>query len=537
MIKYFKIIALIILFFLLVGFTGKYLYKINKSFDLFAEVIELISNNYVLDIDPEIFVEAAIHGMLETLDPYTDYYNEKAQQDLKILTDGTYKGIGVTIKIIDSLITITDIAENSPAYKAGIRIGDNIIGIDSLNLYKKRIDDLNNYSRNSGKTNFNYIIKRVNDTISFELEKENVYIEDLPICDVIDDNIAYMKIESFSKNIGRKVRDSLRYLKNNNNLEGIIIDLRDNPGGLLFSAVELSEMFLPENSLVLSTKRKQDSIPYITSRKPYFKDLPVVVIINENSASASEIFAGAIQDNDRGVIIGKTSFGKGLVQSVFDLENGGNIKITTSKYYTPSGRCLQRIKFAEDYRNRIVEKKDTNLFYTKNGRIVKEATGIIPDSIITANSRNQLINDLMDKNIFFNFATHFSKNWNNYNDIIFNEDLMMENFNKYLTNKNYYKYSYLNKYIVNLKNTLSKNQFDRELSEKVNDLDKSIKNNFSQLIARNREEILMNLRIEIIRRFVNRKDKYKLFIKNDKSYKIAINLIKSKKYKQILAHN
>lgn len=527
---------LLIVFLLLVGFTGNYLYKLNKSFDLFAEIIESLSNNYVLDVDPEILVKNGINGMLGSLDPYTNYYDVSDKEELELFTEGTYTGVGIVVSSMDSALTITDIKYDGPAFKAGLKIGDKIMSIDSVYVLDENPDDLReNIVYEEGKE-YNYKIIRLKDTLDYLIRQEKIEIENISFADFVDNNIVYVKLDFFTKKTSSDLRNSLKKLSKEKNIEGIILDLRDNPGGLLYSAVEVCELFLPKNTLVVTTKGKTDEDTYYTYSSPLFEDTPLVVIINENSASASEIVAGAIQDNDRGVILGHRSYGKGLVQSIFNLSYGANLKVTTAKYYTPSGRCIQRIKFAEDYDNKIVQDVDTTKFFTKNNRVVKEASGILPDTVIIRKKTSDFINYLKINNIFFNFATFLTKDWQNPNNHLENKQFILREFTDYVKNNNI---QYLSEYynmLDSIENFAAINKYDNKIKENIKKIKLEL-DNTEHLINENKDEILKSIKIEILRRFYNNDEKFELFLKYDEFYKIAGSILFDKKYGQILGLN
>ncbi len=363
-IKYIFIISMAVISF---GFTANDYYKINKSFDIFGALFREVAANYVLEIDPEILIKSGIEGMLATLDPYTEFYDDANEDDLELLTNGTYTGFGFTVANIDSLLTIISLREGNSAFANKLRIGDKIYSIDSTVVLHMDIDNLKKYTR--GKSGSKALVKilrdGIKDTLSFTLTRENINLPNVTYSGFMKNNIGFIKVERFSKNTALDVRLAINSLRSQNKLSGLVIDLRDNPGGLLAAAVSLCEIFVPKGSLIVSTKGNSPNFnnEYRSMMDPSEPDLPLAILINESSASASEIVAGAIQDLDRGLVIGRRSFGKGLVQSIIDLPYKTSLKITTSKYYTPSGRCIQKIKYGDLYsKKEIKENTDTTIF-------------------------------------------------------------------------------------------------------------------------------------------------------------------------------
>jgi carboxyl-terminal processing protease len=530
-----KIILLLITvsFLALLSFSGNYLYKLNKSFDLFAEILEFISNDYVLETDPEILVKHGINGMLASLDPYTKYYDSEDRNQLELFTDGTYTGIGISVATFDSMLTISDIKYKGPAYNAGFKIGDVIYSIDSVEVINLHPDEIRQFIDYQEGRNFSYRVIRNNDTLELNVIQEKIQVDDIPFSFVSDDKILYIKMDYFSRNTPSQFRD---ILYDNNNLNGCIIDLRDNPGGLLYSSVEICETVLPNNSLVVSTKGKSVNETYSTNREPILDSVPLVVIINENSASASEILAGAIQDNDRGVIIGQKSFGKGLVQSILNLSYDSDLKITTAKYYTPSGRCIQKLTFADEYTGRVIEDTVKKSYYTKNNRVVTEANGIVPDSIIKYNDSSEILKYLDKDNIIFNFATDFCNKMKEPVKRLKDSNMVFDEFMRYL-NKNDFRYNenYISD-LDSLRNYIIQTGYNNDLAETIDMLKNELSNN-KEVVKKHKTLLLEEIRIEVLRRFYSTNEKYLYYLENDNFYHSAKEIILSGKYNKFLKLN
>jgi len=392
--------------------------KISKSLAIFGEFFRQVSNEYVDEIDPAEFIEAGIEGMVKHLDPYTSYIGDEDSEEVDIITTGVYGGLGITTSLLDSAVTIVGITEGCSAEKAGLRVGDRIYAIDSVVVLKATTTELRKYTRGKPGSAVTMRIIRagVRDTLSIALQRQEVTLKNVTYVGIVQNDIGYLRLERFTHNAPAEVRDAIATLhkqaqEKKSSLSGIIVDLRDNPGGLLDAAVSISELFVPQGTLIVSTRGRTNESErrYYSRRTPLEPALPLAVLINDNTASASEIVAGAIQDLDRGVIVGERSFGKGLVQTISSLPYDATLKMTTAKYYTPSGRCIQKIDY-NGRRHGIVKSNldTTKTFKTVTGRIVRDATGILPDSVLAAQRQADIIGELFKHNTFFSFANEYA---------------------------------------------------------------------------------------------------------------------------------
>lgn len=514
------------------SYTGNYYYKINKSFDIFAEIIRELSENYVLEVDPEILIENGIEGMLSTLDPYTVYYNESDQEDIDLLTNSRYTGFGFSVRNIDSLLTITDLREGYSAQKEGMSIGDVIYKIDGIEVIKRKSSNLRELTQGEkGSTALFELIKPTGDTVELELTRAEIELKSLSYSELISDSLLYIKLDRFSRTSAIEVRSTIYENNRDSAITGIILDLRNNPGGLLDASIALTELFVPKGSLIVSTKGKDSTIKnnyYRSVLKPLLPDTPIIVIINGRSASASEIFAGAIQDLDRGVVVGNRSFGKGLVQSVYELPYNTGIKITTSKYYTPSGRSIQKLKFADEYQKRVEEDKDTTTFYTKNGREVYELSGISPDIIIKSDTLTDIVYWLERNNHIFKFVTQYLTQKNYTED----EDNLFEAFMNYIDSNSIVYESESYKEILQFKELVSNNgtNFENELNTIISSLEKRNKEEF--IIQK--DNILKWIKNEINRRILNDNEFVEYNLLEDPYLEKSLEILNSDQYTNIL---
>lgn len=409
------IIGAVVLF---CGFMGAsdedFLLKVNRSIDAFGRVYKEVTANYVDDIDPEKFMEAGIDGMLGTLDPYTAYIDKENGDEVDLLTNGKYGGIGVTIGLRDGAVQVISVMDGYSAQRQGILPGDRFMTIAGVSVVGKKPDEIRNLTRGDPGSEVKVVIEREGESrpLEFVLIREEIQVKNVTYYDEIDEGIGYIRLERFSRRAGDEVRQAIRELKLRGTLKGLILDLRGNPGGLLDAAVDVASKFTPRGSLIVSTKgRRPDSErKYASTEEPLLSTLPLIVLTDRNSASASEIVAGSLQDLDRALIVGTRSFGKGLVQTIVPLNYGAQLKITTARYYIPSGRSIQEIDYMHRDRNGVFLITPDSLkreYKTAHGRKVLELGGITPDSIVEQEDPGPMIRELHRKLLFFKFANHY----------------------------------------------------------------------------------------------------------------------------------
>ncbi|MCO5251485.1 MAG: S41 family peptidase [Candidatus Kapabacteria bacterium] len=517
-------------------------YKINKSFNIQGAVFNELLNGYVVDLDPEILIRAGIEGMISSLDPYTEYFSEKQLQDVDFLSSGTYSGLGITVGVHDSMLIIVDVRHGYPAQKGGLKIGDYIYKADSNVVINKSSSELREFTKGDPGTELNLTVIRkslnTNDTLQVNVVIENIKLPNVPYSGFLNDSTGIIILERFTKDSYKDFRSAFNKLHNSNKLKNLVIDLRDNPGGLLEEAVSICELFLPSNSLIVTTKSRENEVlyEYISRQIPLDTNVRLAVLINQSSASASEVVAGAIQDHDRGLVIGQQSFGKGLVQSVVSLPYGGNLKITTAKYYTPSGRCIQRIGFAEQYSDlKIQSIVDSTQFQTKNGRIVYESTGIKPDSVISPRVPQDLIYDMNMKQVFFDFANQYATSLR-MNGTEFVPEKSYERFLKYLKDVKYdFKFRYEEE-LDEINSELEKQGLKSASSTKIiEQLKTELAKKDEKLIKNLREDLTEILEYEIYRRSMNEEDFYSFVMSRDRYVKSAVSLMSNNTYKTLLS--
>lgn len=388
-------------------------FEILKNLELMDQIHEYLDLYYVDEPATGYISKVAIDEMLNELDPYTVFYHESNMEDYRLMSTGQYGGIGALIRKMKEYTCIVQPYENSPACTSGLKAGDKILSIDGVSMIGKSSDDVSSFLKGPRGTTIEVEIDRpiIGHKI-FQVTREEIKLPDLPYSGMLSNNIGYVKLSSFSQTAFNSVKKAFDELKEQG-METAILDLRDNGGGLLIEAIRIVNLFIPKGQLVVSTKGrlKEENRAYKTQEKPAFPDMRIVVLINERSASASEIVAGSLQDLDRAIVVGGQSYGKGLVQRTYDLKYGSKLKLTISKYYTPSGRCVQRLEYYEKGdKDKPTEISDTLLtkFKTKNGRDVIDGRGVFPDIAVEQKKLGRLASLLLIKDVIFDFATDFA---------------------------------------------------------------------------------------------------------------------------------
>ena len=389
-------------------------FEITKNLDIYYTLFKEVNIFYVDDIDPAKLIKTSIDAMLKSLDPYTNYIPESQIEDYKFMTTGQYGGIGAMIRKQDDYVVISEPYKNFPAQKAGLKAGEIIISVDGDNIKGKTTSQVSDKLKGQPNTKLNLKIKRpgVEKNINVSVMREEIKLSSVPYYGLVSDSVGYIRLSRFTRDAGKDVKHALNSLKNKN-IKSVILDLRGNPGGLLIEAVKITNIFIPKGEDVVSTKGKvsQWDKEYKAMFQTVDTKIPLVILVNRSSASASEIVSGALQDLDRGVVIGERSFGKGLVQTTRKLSYNAQLKVTTAKYYIPSGRCIQALDYTNRREDGSVGKIPDSLitkFKTKNGRVVYDGGGILPDIIRKSESYSPIAFSLVVKNLIFDYATKYA---------------------------------------------------------------------------------------------------------------------------------
>ena len=519
--------------------------EIAKNLEIFGKVYKEISINYVDKINPESFMRTGIKAMLGELDPYTVFLDESMQKDFDLINNGKYSGIGASVGIRNGKITIIDIIYDSPAQREGLRIGDVILEINSKEINKDNFDKMTNEITGNPGKNVKLLIERegLDDPQIFNLRLEQIEIKNISYFGFFPEgsNNAYIKLSGFSRGAGEEIKQAIIDLRKIRKINSIILDLRNNPGGLLEEAIDVSEKFISKGKLIVSISGRDSSkkLDYFSQEKPLASDVVLAILVNENTASAAEIVAGAVQDHDCGIIIGKNTFGKGLVQTIVPITNKTSLKITTAKYFTPSGRCIQKINYSTD--NKPIESYKDNRqlkYFTENNRNVYANGGITPDTILENNDESELIIDLKSKNLIGQFANYYINTEDSIDFRNLNEKILFEGFTKFLDIKNYKFNSGANVEAKKLLSKFKSNKVDLALINQFNNIVSALDKNEALQIQKEQDEILSLIRIELYNRIANRTDRYKLLLREDTLLKSAINMLSNhNKYEEFLKNN
>jgi len=483
------------------------LFAIAKSIDIFATLIRELDTYYVDQIDPEKLLTVGIQAMLEELDPYTEYIPEEESDDFRMLTTGEYAGVGALIGNRGGGNIVLMPYTGFPAQNAGIRIGDLLLKVDSIAVQKKSTSEVSELLKGPANTGVTVTVKRGDDTLQFSLNRKKISLKNVPFYGKLDEKTGYIKLSDFTPNASAEVRNALVNLKAQGATQ-LVLDLRDNPGGLINEAVEIVNLFIPKGKEVVKTigKLQQVNYTYKTSKTPLDKEIPVVVLINERSASAAEIVAGALQDYDRAVLLGQKSFGKGLVQTTLPLSFNAQIKVTTAKYYIPSGRCIQAIDYAksrEDGSAGTVPDSLRKAFKTANGRIVLDGAGIEPDEKVTEKSYAPISYTLVAGNHVFDYATtFFYKNPSIASPSKFqvSEEVYAE-FKKFLVGKEYDYTTYTEKSVQDMEKYLTKEPYFNEVKEQLEQIKSKVNHSKENDLETHEKEIKKILGEEIVSRY------------------------------------
>ena len=518
-------------------------FETSKNIDIFTSIYKELNTFYVDETDPGILMQEAIDAMLKSLDPYTQYIPESEIEDFKLQTTGQYGGIGAMITKVGEYVVISEPYEGFPAQKAGLLPGDQILEINGVSAKGKSTEDVSKILRGQPNTSVTLLIKRPHVEKHFKVtfNREKVSVPSVPYSAYISGGIGYVRLNSFTKNCAKNVKSAIVELSNEQKMDGLILDLRGNPGGLLNESVDIVNLFVEKGVEVVNTKGKIKSWDksYVANKTPLDTEVPLVILINSGSASASEIVSGAIQDLDRGVVIGERSFGKGLVQQTRRLPYNSQLKLTVAKYYIPSGRCIQALDYSSRNDDGSVGKVTDSLmttFYTKNGREVKDGGGILPDIIVDPGDYGMIIASLYRERLFFHYANYFRFLNDTISDDFIFSDLDFSNFTSYLSDKDYTYKTETEKTLESFKEEADKEGYFQELSnEYAVLLDKMLANKNNDLKKSN-EDIKQILTMEIMSRYYYQKGRIKASIKFDKEVEKAIEILQNiEKYNNILS--
>lgn len=520
-------------------------FKVAKSIEIYSNVLRQLNLNYVDTLQPVDLTDLAIKSMLAGLDPYTVYVPEKEKEDFQILTKGEYGGIGALIQKQDDFVVITDPYEGFPAQKAGLKAGDKIIEIDGKKAEKMSASEVSNLLKGIPGSKINVTVRHYGnqEDTSVEMIRQKIKIPNVPYYGVLKNDIGYISLNQFNPNAANDVRNAFLDLKNNHHIKGVIIDLRNNGGGLVNEAVNIANIFVKKGQEIVRTiaKLKTNNYVYRTTGKVLDAKIPLAILVNKNTASASEIVSGSIQDLDRGVIIGQRTFGKGLVQNIVPLPYGGEMKVTIAKYYIPSGRCIQAIDYA--HKNKMgkalrVPDSLRRAFKTKDGRIVYDGGGITPDVETKPLMFSQVTGDLFGQNYIFNFTNFFvlhHKNIDKASDFRIN-DSTFQSFKNFVIKKGFSYETETGALLKEIQKSAQRESYYKALKKELDAISTSLKEEKKNDIDKHKKEIEELLRIEIVGRYYYQSGKAEASLVNDEDVAHAVEILSNKKeYNSILS--
>jgi carboxyl-terminal processing protease len=512
------------------------LFQVSKNLDVFASLYKEVNLNYVDDINSSKMIKTGVDAMLDGLDPYTEFVPESEIENYKLNYVSTqYGGVGAGIFSRNNNVYVSEVFEGFPAQKADIRPGDQIVKINGINLTSKNSDEVSLLLKGSKGAVIKLLVKRGDDApVEKDLVRDEIKQPNVSYYGMVSGNVGYIKLDRFLENSGDEVTNALVALKKNNP-NGIILDLRSNGGGILQEAVKIVNLFVPKGTEVVSQKGKikEKDITYSTVNAALEPNLPLVVLVNSHSASASEIVAGSLQDLDRAVVIGQRSFGKGLVQQTFSLPYNSLVKITIAKYYVPSGRCIQALDYTHRKDDGSVVKVADSLmheFKTKDGRSVYDGGGIYPDIFMKQEHFATITQSLLGKLLIFDYATHYRETHAKIADahVFALSDADYDDFVKYLSNKNYSYNSPAEKALDQMKDEATKDKQFNALQPEYNNLKAKLLATKSNDLQLHKDEIKQVLENEITSRYYFQRGRYETNFKYDKDIAQAVKTMQDK---------
>lgn len=512
-------------------------FEISKNLEIFANMYKELNSAYVDELDPGKVMRSGIDAMLNNLDPFTNYIAEADIEGYRLLREGTSDNIGFEFKKIDNFVTVTELFEGLPADKSGIKIGDQIIAVDNKDIQSKSADELDYVLRGATGTSIELTMRRPGQSGDFKakINRQEMDLPNVPYSGLVEGDIAYVSLSTFSQDAGKNIGNAVRELrKENPNIKGVILDLRGNGGGLLVEAVNLCNVFIPRNELVVTTrgKLKEQDRSFRTQGMGVEENLPLAVLIDKNSASASEIVSGTLQDYDRGVLIGQRSYGKGLVQNTVEVGYNSRLKLTTAKYYIPSGRCIQSVEYRNGEPVDIADSRRAT-FKTRNGRVVLDGGGVAPDIKIEQASNIPVVKALQDQDIIFRFVTDYCKGKEKIAEI---KDLRFEEFDKFLAfvqKENFIFRTESEKLLEQFKQKASAEGY--ELGNSVGSLETALGTAQLDLIKKHKDLISKVIEKEIAGRYYYANGRAQIGLLRDPEVHEAIKVIRDPaQYKSIL---
>lgn len=510
--------------------------SVAKHLEILFNLFREVQIFYVDDTNPEKLINTGINAMLEELDPYTEYIPEEEKEDFNFMTTGDYAGIGSIVRSNVEFPIIAEVYEGTPSHKAGLRAGDKIVSVDGKQVRGVRVDKVSSMLQGTAGTSITirYLRTGFDDTLSVTFKRERIHVPSVPFAGVLSNGVGYIRLNSFTADCSSEFEKEFKRLKQQG-AKNLIIDLRGNPGGLLIEAVKIVNLFIPKNEVVVFTRGKVKDLDatYKTQSQPLDVDIPIAVLVNRGSASASEIVAGALQDLDRAIVVGERTFGKGLVQTTRNLGYNAQLKITTSKYYIPSGRCIQAVNYAKRNEDGSVAHIPDSLiseFKTRAGRIVKDGGGILPDVALPDSVFSRIAIDLYVNNHIFDFATDFRAK-NPTIEPLEAYSFSEANYQQFLTFLQERHYEYKNETylaIEELRKIAKDDSSLESIKEQIVAMEKILSESSKHELDKNRQEIVNLIEEEIVSRYYYQRGKLMVRLKSDPVLQETIEMVSNK---------
>lgn len=518
----------------IIGFTKDRDFEMSKNLDIYHTLFRELSIYYVDEINPGDLVKKSIDEMLKSLDPYTVYIPESDIEDFRFMTTGQYGGIGAYIRSVDDKVIVTEPIEGSPAMNAGIKAGDYIVEIDGKDVTTFDSEKVSELLKGEPQSKVVLTVETpfTNKRKKVDVIRQKIKVKSIPYYGMVADGIGYITLSSFTENCAQEVKDALLDLKKNNTLKGLILDLRGNPGGLLNEAVAMSNLFVDRGSEIVSTKGKVTmwNKTYYATNEPVDTKLPLAILVNSGTASASEIVSGVVQDLDRGIIIGSRTYGKGLVQTTRDLSYNTKLKLTTAKYYIPSGRCIQALDYSHRNADGSVGRVPDSLiskFKTRAGRSVYDGGGVLPDIKIEPEIMSRIAISLYTKNLIFDYATLYNQKHSSIGkaEDFRIDDATYDDFVNFLADKNYDYKLESEKLITDLEAAIKKDKYDERIGDELESLRVKLARDKSKDLQIFKSEISSLLQEEIVSRYYYQVGRVKSQMSNDSTLFKAIDIL------------
>ncbi len=515
--------------------------EVSRNLEIYSTLLRELDMFYVDTFSVEKTVETGIDAMLNKIDPYTMYIPEREMDDLKFMTTGTYAGVGSVISQRDSFVVIQEVYENSPSHKYGLKAGDVILSVDGEKAVGSTTSDVSKKLRGVAGTSVKVVVKRADKEVTLNIVRDNITISSVNLAKNIGDNIGYIHLTGFTTGTADQFKTELKRLKQSG-IKGLIIDLRSNPGGILSEAVDIVGCFVEKGTKVVYTKSKvkEWDETFSTTKDPVDLDIPIVVMVNGESASAAEIVSGALQDLDRAVILGERTYGKGLVQTSRSLPFGGSLKLTISKYHIPSGRCIQAIDYArtrEQGKKFVIPDSLTHEFKTKKGRIVKDGCGVMPDTVYTGDSiPAQIVYQLFVKNIIFDYCTKWASEHPTIPSVSEFKFTDWQDFKNFVVSKDFSYKTDKEKLFDALVEKAKKDSTYEAAKQQYDALQMALFRCQDEELDNNKEEIIRLISTDLAQRYYFQKGASEENLKYDKETKRASDILRDRKaYDSILS--